>query len=313
MEASFNAHPWLRNKHLQTCIPTLIARTKPLLPFVVEPVPLPDGDVIEFGRVGSWQAPAILLMPGLEGDLTSPYIQQASRALCSSGWQVLVMHYRTCGSTINNQAKSYNAYCTQDLDYLLGYLQQHFALQPSLAIGFSMGGNLLLHYVHQHPNYFKAIITASTPFDMHAAVKHLPRFYEKRFLKKFKRKLRDKIAAGVDMPCSLAQIRQLKTLRDYDEVCTVSLYGHQSVDDYYAYSSCIRFLADIATPTHMIFAADDPFIPACSIPQTVYSPHVTLEMHQKGGHVGFITQKQTTKASRYWLADRLVKLASEFS
>jgi predicted alpha/beta-fold hydrolase len=173
-----------------------------------------------------------------------------------------------------------------------------------------MGGNLLLHYVRQFPGVFKSIITISTPFDMHETIKHLPPFYEKRFLAKFKEKTLKKMRDGVELPATEDQLKQIKTLYEYDDLFTAPLSGHATAADYYDYSSCAPFLAEITTPTHMIFAEDDPFIPAHSIPRDFDSPHVTLEMHQEGGHVGFFAHKNAD-GNRYWLADRVVTLLNQ--
>lgn len=311
MTTRFKAHRWFRNKHLQTCLPTLLSRLTPLLPFVVEPIPLPDGDIIELGRLGHIHAPPILLMPGLEGDMTSPYIQSVGKTLSENGWQVLVMHYRTCGTTINLQPQSYNAHSTEDLDFFLKYIAKSFELRPKIAIGFSMGGNLLLHYVKKHPHKFNFLITISTPFDMHETVKQLPSFYEKRFLAKFKDKTFKKLKAGVPLPATAEQLKKVDSLQDYDNLFTAPLSGHESATAYYNHSSCTSFLGEITTPTHMIFAEDDPFIPANSIPKHFSSPHVTLEMHQEGGHVGFFSHKNA-EGNHYWLADRVLSLLSNY-
>ena len=305
----FKAHRLFKNPHVQTCLPTFLSRMKPLLPFIIEKIDLPDGDSIEMGRLGLSTAPAILLMPGLEGDVTSPYIQSVGKILQQAGWQVLVMHYRTCGHTINLQPKSYNAYCSLDLIYLLEDIFKRFHLKPHHAVGFSMGGNLLLHYARMHPHTFKSIITISTPFDMYETVKHLPRFYEKKFLVKFKQKALKKLKAGVDLPISAKQVRNLNALIDYDELLTAPLSGHKDAKSYYHHSSCQPFLSEIKTPTHMIFSQDDPFIPIHTIPGDLNSSYVSLEMHREGGHVGFYAHKNP-QGNRYWLADRVLELLS---
>jgi predicted alpha/beta-fold hydrolase len=304
----FKAHRWLSNRHVQTCLPTVISRLKSLLPFVMEKIYLPDGDMIELARLGSPTAPSILLMPGLEGDITSPYIQSVGKALRDHGWQVLVMHYRTCGNTINLQPKSYSAYCSNDLTFLLEDIRHRFKLQPEYAVGFSMGGNLLLHYAKKHPDTFKQMITISTPFDMNETVKCLPRFYEKRFVVPFKMKALKKLKAGVALPVNAKQVKKIQTLRDYDNLITAPLFNHADAQSYYEHSSCQSFLRDIQTPTQMIFSQDDPFIPAHTIPSDFNSPHVTLEMHPEGGHVGFLAYQGAPLANRYWLADRIIQL-----
>jgi predicted alpha/beta-fold hydrolase len=49
-------------------------------------------------------------------------------------------------------------------------------------------------------------------------------------------------------------------------------------------------LRDIAVPTLMINARNDPFLPETALPQAhELSPAITVEFPATGGHVGFVT------------------------
>ena len=47
------------------------------------------------------------------------------------------------------------------------------------------------------------------------------------------------------------------------------------------------WLGDTVWNGPLLSAADDPFIPARCIPRTA-NPHVSLEVWEKGGHLGFV-------------------------
>ncbi|OYT97122.1 MAG: alpha/beta hydrolase, partial [Pseudomonas sp. PGPPP3] len=67
------------------------------------------------------------------------------------------------------------------------------------------------------------------------------------------------------------------------------LHGYADADDYYRRASSRYFLGAIRVPTLLIQAADDPFVFRHSVPEPdELAPATELELHAKGGHVGFI-------------------------
>ena len=84
-----------------------------------------------------------------------------------------------------------------------------------------------------------------------------------------------------------------KTITDFDEAFVANVYGFDSAIDYYRQTSCLRFLPDIAVPTYILTAEDDPFMDPTHFPT-----HVTLEgggpapiqmvRMKHGGHCGFV-------------------------
>ena len=301
----FKPRRWMANNHLQTCLPTVISRLKRPLPVKIEPIALPDGDVIELCSYGDKTHPPLLLMPGLEGDYTSPYIRSVGKYLQKKGWYIIVMHYRSCGTTKNFQPRSYNAHCCEDFNFFLDYIAEYYDLKPKYAIGFSMGGNLLLHHAWQQSHQpFEGIITVSTPFDMLETVNHLPTFYEKNFLIKFKTKTIKRLKQGADLPVTVEQIKNVASLKEFDNLLTAPLWDHADAEAYYRYSTCSHFLDKITTPTHMLFALDDPFIPEHSVPNQLNYEYVTIEAIPTGGHVGFVAEEKVD-GTRYWLGPKL--------
>jgi uncharacterized protein len=306
MLKTFQPPKWLKNSHLQTCLPTIISKLVPQLPFLRELITLPDGDQIEIATLGNTSHPCILLMHGLEGGVYSPYIQSTTRALLKNNFQVLVMQYRGCNGKINLKAKSYNGYDDTDLVYLLQYLVSTNKKSPIYAAGFSMGGNILLHHVYNHPDtVLKGIITVSTPFDMQNAVDIMPALYHKNFANSIKKKLFKKLDANIHLPVTYEDVKAMQSLFDIDNAITAPLSGHNDARAYYKYASCNTILEHIRTPALMIHALDDPFINQSTIPPlSAFSPNVTLQQYTHGGHVGFIAKK-APDATRFWIADEV--------
>jgi predicted alpha/beta-fold hydrolase len=74
-------------------------------------------------------------------------------------------------------------------------------------------------------------------------------------------------------------------------------------DDYYQKCRSQNFHKDIATPTLVVHAKDDPFMHESIVPiADTLSPNVCLEVSEKGGHVGFM--QGTPWRPKIWMQQR---------
>ena len=104
-----------------------------------------------------------------------------------------------------------------------------------------------------------------------------------------------------------ARVRKARTLFDFDDAVTAAVHGFKDAPDYYTQSSSGRFVQNVRIPLLLLSAKDDPFIPAESIPKAA-PPNVSLEVHEKGGHLGFVEQPLAFYAERRaieFLAEKL--------
>ena len=107
------------------------------------------------------------------------------------------------------------------------------------------------------------------------------------------------------LPVADDQLDGLDTFRKFDDAITAPLHGFRDVDDYYGRASSRQYLRGITTPTLILHAVDDPFVPADAIPaEGELGPGVTLELSRRGGHVGFVAGAVPFRA-RYWLEARI--------
>ena len=80
-----------------------------------------------------------------------------------------------------------------------------------------------------------------------------------------------------------------RTFAAYDRVVTAPLHGFADEVDYWRRASCGPYLTKIRRPALLLSAVDDPFVPATALPDPdVLPPRVTLEVTERGGHVGFV-------------------------
>lgn len=280
---------WLSNRHLQSCFTTFFpsrARVK----VTWERLELPDGDFTDLCWAGTNQeGPIFILLHGLEGSAQSPCIQAMLNWLAPQ-WKVVVLHFRGCSGRLNRLSRSYHAGDYGDLAYLMGVLQLRYPRRPLIAIGFSLGGSILLRYLANHPEAsLQCAVAVSVPFELQACVDYLSNFYHWVLLRTLKQKTLAKIRAGYDMPVSEKELRRLNNFTSFDNAVTAPLHGFCGAKHYYESASIRSSLKRIGHPTLIIHALDDPLIPAHCVPAiNEVSSHIMLDLHQKGGHLGFI-------------------------
>ncbi len=85
----------------------------------------------------------------------------------------------------------------------------------------------------------------------------------------------------------------LDSLWKFDDAITAPLHGFDSASDYYQRCSARQFLPEIAPPTRILCAQDDPFFTPRILPEAEeLSPGTVLELSKTGGHVGFLEGRE---------------------
>ena len=301
---------WLRGAHRQTLWAALVRR-RAVPSLRPERLELDDGDFLDLAWAGSDSGPLVVLLHGLEGSVRSKYAASLLQQIAQSGWGGVLMHFRGCSGPANRLDRSYHSGDTDDLSYLLDVLTARFPSRQIMAVGFSLGGNVLLKYLGERGPKAKlsAGAAVSVPFELDAGATRLnqgfSRLYQRHLIASMKRKLRRKFSARC-APIALDKLNQWTTFWAFDNEVTAPLHGFRHVEHYYESSSCRKFLGTIATPTLVLHARDDPFLTQNAIPLgTELSASVRLELSEHGGHVGFVAGGSPLKA-RYWLDERLM-------
>lgn len=316
VESGFRPAWWLRGPHAQTLWPFLF-RSRQLPGVTCERLELPDGDFLDLAWYG--KGPDIcVLLHGLEGSCQSHYMPGMMQSLAMAGWRVVVIHFRGCSGEVNRLPRSYHSGETGDIRYLLRRLREREQPRRLAAVGFSLGGNVLLKYLGERPEVsdLDAACAVSVPFDLAAGAERLSRglsqLYQWWLVRALRRKIADKFSR-MPSPFDLTALDHQRTFREFDDKVTAPLHGFLDADDYYARSSSKRFLIAITTPTLILQAADDPFLGPDPVPTAdELSPAVRLELSQRGGHVGFVSGRWPWQAE-YWLDGRIRVFLTEQS
>ncbi|MEI6859327.1 MAG: hydrolase [Shewanella sp.] len=315
MKRYFSPPWWARNPHVQTILPVLTKAKRPAL--TRQRLELSDGDFIDLDWLGQPKAhsPIVIIIHGLEGSSKSHYVCRLLNDCHRQSICAVVHHHRCCSGETNRRARSYHSGDTQDLQENLSQLKLKYPHSPLLAVGYSLGGNMLTKYLGEYANtsLIQRAVVVSAPLQLSACAKRLEsglsKIYQSYLIKQLQQKTTDKVnnpQLTQDMPVSLSQIPQLKTFYDFDHQVTAPLHGFDSVDDYYKRASGMDYLQYIHKPTLVIHAEDDPFMSADVIPTKLQcSNQVTYELHPRGGHVGFIDGGTPLKP-KYYLEQRIL-------
>jgi predicted alpha/beta-fold hydrolase len=266
---------------------------------------LSDGDFIDLSVPDDTSGPRVLIIHGLEGGLDSHYSPALILRLVDSGFQPLFMHLRGAGEEPNRLARSYHSGATEDLDEVLQQLAEDPQGPLAAAVGFSLGGNLLLKYLgEQEQPLIERAVAVSVPFVLRDAMLRLDigfaRLYREYLVGRIKASYRNKFARR---PSPLqVDLDAIRSFNQFDDQVTAPLHGFAGVFDYYQRASCRGYLPQIETPTLIIHALDDPFMFPSTVPfEHELGPGVRLELARRGGHVGFIDRDRPG-----WLESRII-------
>ncbi len=300
------AAPWWQlGGHAQTIIPGLFRKSGKPAHFQQINLDTPDGDFLEIDLYPNQNAETLVIVcHGLEGNAHRPYMLGMVNVLLQNGFAALAWSYRGCGSKLNKQPIFYHSGATYDLQTVVEYAIK-IGYQKINLVGFSLGGNLVLKYLGENgkqiPSQITKAVAISVPLDLAAGAIHLSsgfnQVYLRRFLKTLKMKVLQKAAIFPDK-LDVAHLPKCIDFVSFDNYYTGPLHGFKDAADYYAKCSAKFFLMDIAIPTLILSAKNDPFLPAACYPNPADFPNPMLYFSypNKGGHTGF-QQKDGTYLS----------------
>jgi predicted alpha/beta-fold hydrolase len=317
-ELTYTPAWWVPGRHAQTLWGRLVRRP-PSVATRLERWETPDDDELEVHRLDATRAdaPRLVLLHGLEGTIRSNYIQGTLALAGQHGWAADVLIFRGCGTRMNRQRRIYHSGETSDLQFLVNRVVTNNPSQQVLLAGFSLGGNVLLKWLGEQgnalPHQVRGAAVISVPFDLEAGARHIERgfsrIYTHHFLRSLLKKARTKLVTHPDL-FDASRLREARTLYDFDDIVTAPVHGFASAHDYYSRSSSLQYLTRIRTPTLLLGALDDPFLPE-HISDAVLmvsrkNTFLVTEFYKNGGHVGFVGGR-TPFRSHYFAEERLVE------
>ncbi|BAQ83702.1 MULTISPECIES: hydrolase [Pseudomonas] len=281
---------------------------------------LDDGDFLDLDWHGphSAEAPLVLVLHGLTGSSNSPYVTGLQQALAARGWASAALNWRGCSGEPNLLPRSYHSGASEDLAAAIAHLRAQRPQAPLYAVGYSLGGNVLLKYLGESGSEspLQGATAVSVPFRLDQCADRIgqgfSKIYQAHFMREMLAYIKDKQRQfqhdgrhdGLATLAQLGPLTKMRTFWDFDGRVTAPLHGFADAQDYYRRASSRYFLGEIRTPTLIIQAADDPFVFRHSLPEArELSASTRFELQAKGGHVGFVGG--SLKHPRYYLEQRI--------
>src|SRR5438128_12673257 len=116
------------------------------------------------------RAPLILVLHGLEGSSRSHYSVGLMRRAVAHSWGALTLNFRSCSGELNRLPQFYHSGHTDDLDEVVRLLVGRERNMRLVAVGVSLGGNVLLKWLGEReagvPAELVGAVAISAPFDL---------------------------------------------------------------------------------------------------------------------------------------------------
>nr|WP_314615991.1 hydrolase [uncultured Pseudomonas sp.] len=321
LTAPFRPAIGLSNPHLQTLWGPLW-RKLPVLARNRERLWLADGDFLDLDWHGPHQAdaPLVLVLHGLTGSSHSPYVKGLQQSLQLRGWASVAVNWRGCSGEPNLLARSYHSGASEDLAEVVAHLRAERPMAPLYAVGYSLGGNVLLKYLGESgsASQLEGAVAVSVPFRLDQCADRIGQGFSKVYQAHFMREMMAYVQSkqrhfrdlghheGLAALERLGPLRNLRTFWDFDGRITAPLNGFSDAHDYYRRSSSRYYLGENRTPTLIIHSLDDPFVSRSSLPTlSELAPQTHFELHERGGHVGFV--EGSLRNPGYYLERRIAQ------
>lgn len=303
-ERSFEPPFYLKNKHLQTILPALFRKID-CVSYERERLTTWDNDFIDldWSKVGSKKL--VILFHGLEGNSNSQYIKGLVKVLNQNKIDTVSVNFRGCSGEPNKLLPFYHSGKSDDIQFVIDNIHNRDIYKDINLVGFSLGGNASLKYLGSSPSdlwsspqrgeipsILKKAVIISVPCDLKSSAialsKGFNRIYIKRFLKRLNAKARQKELIYPDAT-DYQKLYRSRDFLDFDNLYTAPIHGFKDAEEYWQKCSGKQFIKNITTPTIIINAQNDPFLPKECYPIDEYKNNQNVELltPKHGGHVGF--------------------------
>ncbi|KAJ2745983.1 hypothetical protein GGI20_001747 [Coemansia sp. BCRC 34301] len=294
----------------QTCFSAISERfgRKSIVEYERELITTSDGGTIgldwspPFSQMPDDKRPIVLLSPGLSGGSQEIYVQATVKRLTSEPYNLrtVVVNFRGCAGVKVTTPVLYNGGLTSDYGFAVDHVHSRFPDSKLVGIGYSLGANLVTKYVGEQGALcpLHAAVSVCNPYDLATSSDALevPTFRNRYIytpamllgLMKLYRRHRKIIESG-PVELDVKAIKQIASIRQFDNLITAKLFGYEDGTDYYRQNSCAQFMPNISIPFLAISAMDDPVCPEAIIPRETFraNPHLLLALTQHGGHLGY--------------------------
>ncbi|MFP4159555.1 MAG: YheT family hydrolase [Desulfobacterales bacterium] len=236
----------------------------------------------------------LLLLHGWEGSAASTYVRAAARYFFDRGYEIFRLNLRDHGDTQHLNKGLFFGTLFDEVFDAAGQAAELGGKKPFFVAGFSLGGNYALRIARElcrRPIPQLCHVVAVSPvLDPGRATDVVDKtvLYKNYFLKKWKRSLMRKQHFFPDFYDFTGMLSR-NTILDLTAALLPRCSPFSTPQEYFqTYTLTNDALENIAVPTTIITAKDDPIIPAEDFYGLRLNDLTKLILHPHGGHNGFI-------------------------
>jgi uncharacterized protein len=257
---------------------------------------------------------------GWEGSIDSSYVLQTGASLLEAGWDVFRLNFRDHGDTHHLNVGLFHSCLINEVVEATAEAVARFRTSnaPVGLAGFSLGGNFALRAALRAPAAGLPLahtVAVCPVIDPHAglfALETAPWMYEWYFMHKWRGSLKRKQKLypeqGYFAPDDLRQ-----GLRGLTRVQVERHTDFGSLEEYLdGYSVSGSRLSELAVPTTILTAEDDPVIPVKEFRELSLPDCVELDIAPYGGHCSFIENSKLRSFTDQYITARFNAAADRF-
>lgn len=259
----------------------------------------------------------VVLVHGLEGCADSHYMLGLAYKCLSAGIDTVRVNLRNCGGTAAHCRTLYNAGMSGDIIALAEDLVTKQGYEQVFLFGVSLGGNIVLKAACElgraGVSYLAGVCAVSPSLDLSTCVDAMGagvnRIYDLNFVFALKAKIREKVKYFPGL-FDTGLLKQVKTIRQFDDLYTAPDGGYESAAHYYQEASAISMMPWSKAPILIITAKDDPIVPFASFQaKTLEGDNIKILAPDRGGHGGFLAARAggSGLSDRFWSEDQALQ------
>lgn len=251
----------------------------------------------------------VILLHGWEGSADSNYLLSCALTIDQAGYDTVRLNLRDHGPSHHLNVELFHSCRLNEVLDVVGQITKGYGQGPVYLVGFSLGGNFTLRVARAAPSHgFQlqraiAVCPVIRPGHVLNAIEQRPMFYQRYFVRKWRRSLRIKQALFPEH-YALAEWFKLNTLRAQTDYLVTHFADYADLDRYLeGYSVADDALAGLDTDTLIVTSVDDPIIPIADFDDIAPSPALRIERVPLGGHCGFLSDWRMDS----WIEHRIVE------
>lgn len=243
----------------------------------------------------------LLLLPGVTGHSSSPYLTHVTQEARNQGWRVVTMTYPGFDGESITSPRFMRVQDPSDLETVVNHIHATNPKSKIVIFGWSMGACLLVKYLGTVRENTPVVcgISACNPWCPFEARCVVAAKLHRRLLYNihFRQAMVENFANNFDIfkehlpHLEREHISKYFWMEDFDDEIMRPLSGSETLEEYYRSSGCLGYIRSVAVPLLVAHADDDPVVPHHMLPldDIMGNSNVLFLQTAAGGHTGWLS------------------------